>query len=35
MIGAGSVVIKDVLANEIWIGSPAKFYNKIEVDKSE
>lgn len=35
MIGAGSVVTKDVPANEIWIGNPAKFYKKIETDKSE
>lgn len=26
MIGAGSVVTKDVPANEVWIGNPAKFY---------
>lgn len=25
LIGAGSVVTKDVPANEIWIGNPAKF----------
>lgn len=30
MIGAGSVVTKDVPANEIWIGNPAKFLRKIE-----
>ncbi|MFV0231301.1 acyltransferase [Soonwooa purpurea] len=29
MIGAGSVVTKDVPANELWIGNPAKFYKKI------
>lgn len=29
MIGAGSVVTKDVPDNEIWIGNPAKFYKKI------
>lgn len=26
LIGAGSVVTKDIPANEIWIGNPAKFY---------
>jgi len=30
MIGAGSVVTKDIPDNEIWIGNPAKFYKKIE-----
>lgn len=30
LIGAGSVVTKDVPANEIWIGNPAKFYKKNE-----
>lgn len=29
MIGAGSVVTKDVPAGEIWIGNPAKFLRKI------
>lgn len=29
LIGAGSVVTKDVPANEIWIGNPAKFLKKI------
>ena len=28
MIGAGSVVTKDVPAGEIWIGNPAKFLKK-------
>ncbi|MBK2095889.1 N-acetyltransferase [Francisella philomiragia] len=28
MIGAGSVVTKDIAANEVWIGNPAKFYKK-------
>lgn len=30
MIGAGSVVTKDIPANEVWIGNPAKFLKKIE-----
>lgn len=29
MVGAGSVVTKDIPANEIWIGNPAKFLRKI------
>ncbi len=29
MIGAGSVVTKDVPAGEVWIGNPAKFLRKI------
>lgn len=29
LVGAGSVVTKDVPANEIWLGSPAKFHKKI------
>lgn len=32
LIGAGSVVTKDVPANEIWMGNPAKFYKKITND---
>ena len=30
MIGAGSVVTKDVPAGEIWVGNPAKFYKRID-----
>ena len=30
MIGAGSVVIKDVPAGELWVGNPAKFLRKID-----
>ena len=30
MIGAGSVVTKDVPAGELWLGNPAKFVRKIE-----
>lgn len=30
MIGAGSLVTKDIPANELWIGSPARFIRKID-----
>ncbi len=30
MIGAGSVVTKDIPAGELWFGNPAKFVEKIE-----
>ena len=30
MIGAGSVVTKDVPAGELWLGNPAKFIRKID-----
>lgn len=30
MIGAGSVVTKDVPANTIWVGNPARQVNKID-----
>ncbi len=30
MIGAGSVVTKDVPDGELWLGNPAKFVRKIE-----
>lgn len=29
MIGAGSVITKDVPPNEVWIGNPARFFRKI------
>ena len=29
-IAAGSVVTQDVPAGEIWMGSPAKFYKKVD-----
>ena len=28
IIGAGSVVTKDIPANEVWAGNPAKFIRK-------
>lgn len=31
MIGAGSVVIKDVPDGELWVGNPAHFVRKIEA----
>ncbi len=30
MIGAGSIVTKDVPENELWVGNPARFVRKIE-----
>lgn len=30
MIGAGSVVTKNVPAGELWVGNPARFVKKIE-----
>ena len=30
MIGAGSVVTKDVPAGELWVGNPARFVKKID-----
>ena len=32
LIGAGTVVTKDVPANEIWMGNPAKFHKKLSND---
>lgn len=29
MVGAGSIVTKDIPANELWLGNPAKFIRKI------
>lgn len=29
-IAAGSIVTKDVPAGELWMGSPAKFYKKVD-----
>ena len=30
LIGAGSVVTKDIPANEVWIGNPAGFLRKVK-----
>jgi acetyltransferase-like isoleucine patch superfamily enzyme len=30
IIGAGSVVTKNVAAGEIWAGNPAKFLRKVD-----
>lgn len=29
IIGAGSVVTKDIPANEVWVGNPAKYLKKV------
>lgn len=29
LIGAGSVVTKDIPPNEVWLGNPARFFRKI------
>jgi acetyltransferase-like isoleucine patch superfamily enzyme len=30
MIGAGSVVTKDVPAGELWVGNPAMFLRRVK-----
>jgi UDP-2-acetamido-3-amino-2,3-dideoxy-glucuronate N-acetyltransferase len=30
LVGAGSVVTKNIPANEVWMGNPARFYKKID-----
>lgn len=32
IIGAGSVITKDVPANEMWFGNPARFIKKVKYD---
>lgn len=31
LIGAGSVVTKNIPENELWVGNPAKFIRKVEL----
>ena len=31
VIGAGSVVLNNVKSNSVYLGSPAKFYKKIDI----
>ena len=31
IIGAGSVVLNNVKSNSVYLGSPAKFYKKIDI----
>ena len=33
MIGAGSVVTRNVPAGELWLGNPARFHKKIDLKK--
>ncbi|MDB5012127.1 MAG: acetyltransferase with multiple hexapeptide repeat domain [Daejeonella sp.] len=35
IIGSGSVVTKNVPANEIWVGNPARFVRKINILENE
>lgn len=35
MVGAGSVVTKDVPDNEVWVGNPAKFLRKVKKKEHE
>ena len=35
MIGAGSIVTKNVPDNELWVGSPAQFVKKLETQKTK
>ncbi|HQB65942.1 MAG TPA: hypothetical protein PK616_08620 [Fibrobacteraceae bacterium] len=30
MIGAGSVVTKDIPSGELWVGNPARFFKKLD-----
>ncbi len=31
IVGAGSIVTKDIPANEVWAGCPARFIRKAEI----
>jgi len=33
IIGAGSVVTKDVPDNEVWVGNPARLMKKLDIDE--
>lgn len=35
MVGAGSVVTKNVPAGELWAGNPARFLRKVDAPKNE
>lgn len=35
MVGAGSVVTKDIPANEVWVGNPARFVKRIDIEETE
>jgi len=31
LVGAGSVVTKNIPDNEVWMGNPARFYKKVDI----
>lgn len=33
IVGAGSIVTKDIPAGEVWAGNPARFIRKREIEK--
>lgn len=35
MVGAGCVVTKDVPANEVWVGNPARFLRKADMNSNK